>query len=247
MRIGIGIVTYQRFDRFKECFENLLRNRRDVEEIIVVDDASIKDRERYDEYFSSIMDNSIHIWTNSSNKGVGYSKNRIMKYFYEKGYDYFFTLEDDINILSPEVFNKYIEAVQVSGMQYINFALHGANTARVPTSIEINNFKFLVYPNNVGAFTIYTPKLIKEVGYHDEKFYNAWEHVDYTYRASLKGLTTKFWSFIDIPDSNFLLQEQENALMDSSIRPREDWGTNIDSGLKYWLFKHGVSLFDIPR
>ena len=246
MKIGVGITTYQRFDRFKESFENLLKNSKDVQEILIVEDCSVKDKEKYDEYFSNIIFNNIVIIRNTENKGVGYSKNRIMKYFYEAGYDYFFTLEDDINIKSPDVFMKYIETSLKTGYEYINFALHGDHNPTCRYVVK-HGFTFKVYPNIVGAFTLYTPKLIDKIGYHDEKFINAMEHVEYTYRASLAGLTTPFWQFIDIFDNANMLEEQKEAIIDSSIRPRDDWKPNIRKALEYFKEKHGVNVFEIPR
>lgn len=246
MKIGVGITTYQRFDRFKESFESLLKYSRDVDEILIVDDCSIVDRERYDEYFKTILLNNVKIIINESNSGVGVSKNKIMKYFYDKNYDYFFTLEDDIDIINQDVFLKYIECSQKTGFDYINFALHGDHNSTCSYANK-NNYIYKIYPNIVGAFTLYTPKLIEEIGYHDEKFFNAMEHVEYTYRASLKGLTTPFWQFIDILENSSMLKEQLLAIDDSSIRPRSDWKTNIRNGLDYFKEKHGVSLFDIPR
>lgn len=246
MKIGVGITTYQRFDRFKECFEALLKNSRDVEEILVVDDCSIVDRERYDEYFKTILLNNVKVIINESNLGVGASKNKIMKYFYDKDYDYFFTLEDDINIISPDAFLKYIECSLKTGYEYINFALHGDHNPSC-TYDKKDGYVYKLYPNIVGAFTLYTPRLIEEIGYHDEKFFNAMEHVEYTYRASLKGLTTPFWKFLDILENSSMLKEQFLAIDDSSIRPRSDWKSNIANGLKYFKEKHGVDIFDIPR
>jgi GT2 family glycosyltransferase len=246
MKIGIGITTYQRFDRFKECFENLMKNSRDVTEILIVDDCSIKDRERYDNYFSTILFNNVKIIVNEKNSGVGASKNKIMNYFYNKNYDYIFTMEDDINIKSPDVFMKYVECHLRTGYHYINFALHGTHNPVCRYMVN-HGYVFKVYPNIVGAFTFYTPKLIDTIGYHDENFFNAMEHVEYTYRASLAGLTTRFWAFIDIKENADMLEEQALSIEDSSIRVREDWKPNIKKGLEYFKEKHGVDLFDIPR
>lgn len=246
-RVGLVIVTYQRFDRFKECFENVMKNRQDVEEIVVVEDFSVTDKESYDNYFKTLLFNDVIIMRNASNIGVGASKNRGIKYFYDKGYDYIFTLEDDINIINPNVFNKYIETCNDTGYNYINFALHGPMNKDKGYVVTTDNTKVMIYPNIVGAFSLHTRKLIDELGLYDEKYYNAWEHVDYCYQASLKGLTTPFWLFIDIMDSEKYLKEQRFAIDDSSIRPREDWMTNIGKGATYFYHKHGVSISDIPK
>jgi GT2 family glycosyltransferase len=246
-RIGIGIVTYQRFERFKECFENLLKNGRDVTEIMIVDDCSLKDREKYDAYFKGINFKHITVIVNEKNLGVGPSKNKILKYFYNKNYNYIFTIEDDIDIVSEDVFAEYIDLVNNTGYQYVNFALHGNHNKARQRVMKINNYEVGIYPHIVGAFTLHTRKLIDEIGYYDETYRNAWEHVDYCYIASLKGLTSPFWMFIDVKDSDKYLVEQPGSLEDSSIRPCADWATNISKGAIYFSEKHGVSINEIPH
>lgn len=244
--IGIGIITYQRFDRFKECFEHLLKHRRDVNHIVIVDDHSEKDREKYDEYFKSILFPDIQIIINEENKGVGASKNIILKTLYDKGCDFMFTLEDDINIVDDEVFNKYIEASIKSGFQYFNFAHHGpGNHKRFPKVEEFEGIKVAYWFSCIGAFSLHTRLLIDECGYYDENYMNAIEHVDYYYSASLKGLVPPFRKFVDVLDSSKYLREQKNSIKDSSIIKRSDWKENIKKAEIYWLLKHEVSLDDI--
>lgn len=245
MKIGVGITTYQRFDRFKECFEHLLKCNRDIEEIIVIDDCSVKDRDKYDAYFELPHPN-VKFFVNEKNYGVGVSKNKILKYFYERDYDYIFTLEDDINVVSPDFAKKYIEAVDKTGFHYWNFAVHGTMNTYYGIRKK-DNYSYKVYPNIVGALSLHTRHLIETVGYYDEDYFNAMEHVDYYYKASILGLCSSFWSFNDIIDNECFVVEQVNSINDSAIRPRADWADNVEKGYKLFKKKNGVSLFDIPR
>ena len=245
--VGIGITTYQRFDRFKECYTHLISNAEYVDKIVIVEDCSTKDKELYDSFFNELMNDKVIVLRNKFNQGVGFSKNKILKHLYDSGCEYIFTIEDDINIISKEVFTKYIEASNITGLQHFNFAHHGpANVGSGLRKKVINGYTVELYPNIIGAFTLYTRKLIDEIGYYDLNYHNAWEHVDYTYRASKAELTTPFWLFADIPNSKELLVEQDEAIVDSSIRPRKDWQDNIKNGLIYWKKKYGVELAHIP-
>lgn len=246
-RIGLVIVTYNRFDRFKECFENVLKHREAVEEIVIVDDCSTIEKDKYDAYFDTILVSDIHVFRNTTNGGVANAKNRGLKYFYDKGYDYIFTLEDDINIIHSDVFKQYIELSKATGIQYINFALHGPLNKGQKKVFKLDGFNVAIYPHIVGAFTLHTKELIDSIGFYDEKYFNAWEHVDYCYQAAKKELTTPFWMFVDLIDSEKYLVEQTFAIDDSSIRPRPDWMTNIGKGAEYFYSKNGVSISDIPK
>ena len=245
MKIGIGIVTHERFHRFKESFENLLKNRRDLETIIIVDDCSIKDKAQYDLYFDSILDNNILIWRNTSNEGIGHCKNQIMKFFYEHDYDWFFTMEDDINILNADVFKEYICVAQNTGIHYLNFGGHGElNKQHEPKVFD--NIK--CWQHLVGAFTLYSKQLITDIGYHDPSFYNALEHIDYYYRCMKKYPELyHFWEFPDILISDKFLIEQEGSLGDSTIRNSKDFKFRLASSRNYFLRKHGIPFAAIPR
>lgn len=247
MRIGLVIVTYQRFDRFKECFENVMKYKRDLDEIVIVEDGSKVDKEKYDNYFSQLLFNDVIVMRNKKNKGVAVTKNIGLKYFYDKGYDYIFTIEDDINILSADVFKKYIEVSEKTGYQYINFALHGPANINKGSKFHVAGIDVMIYPHIVGAFSLHTKKLIDELGFYDEKFYNAWEHVDYAYQAAEKDLTSPFWMFVDIMDADKYLAEQKFSIEDSSIRTRVDWAANVARGAQYFQDKNRVGINEIAK
>lgn len=244
--IGVGITTFERFDRFKECFEHLVKNMRDVDEIIIIDDCSVKDREKYDDFFKTLILKNVIAVVNEKNLGVGPGKNKIMKHFYDKGFDYIFTMEDDINIINPDVFQEYINLSKHTGFDYINFSQHGYLNKNPPRIINIHGKNIAFHPHIVGAFTLYTKRLIEEVGYHDEEFHNAWEHVDYCYRACKKDLTSPFWMFIDVLEPNKFIVEQEGSIDDSSIACKPNWAKDLSSGAIHFENKHGVSIGAIP-
>ena len=247
MNIGIALVTHNRFDRFKQCFESIVKNCRDLEHIIVIDDCSTKDADKYKAYLSGIPFKHIQCIRTPTNVGVGVAKNIGMKKLIDLGCEYIFTIEDDIIIKNPDVFKAYITASVNTGFEYFNFAHHGPANVGQGYTREFNKFSVALFPNCVGAFTLYTRGLIEQIGYHDEEFFNAWEHIDYAYRASLRGLTTPFYHFIDIEDSFDYLEEQPGSLEDSSIRPKSDWLSNVKKGYEYFTRKHGVAIFDIPK
>lgn len=243
--VGVGITTYNRFDMFKKCFESLLANGRDVDGFFIVDDCSTIDKTKYDKYFRDILFKHIRVKRLSKNQGVGHAKNLIMKHFMDKEYDVIFTVEDDMFIKSPEIFQTYIDASEKAKIDYINFAEHGSHNKRYQ-DVTVNGYPMRIYPNIVGAFTLHTKELIKKIGYHDEKFLNAMEHVDYAKRATDAYMTTPFWKFVDIRNNTDYIEEQPDSIAKSSIRVREDWMPNIKKASQYWMEKHGVGLDGIP-
>lgn len=241
--ISLGITTYERFDRFRECFEYASTNSDNVDEILVVDDSSITQRAEYDQYFGSLVSDKVRVVVSQKNFGPAHSKNIILRHFYDKGSDYIFTLEDDCNILTPLVFEKYIDAHKKTGIHHFNFG-DGTplNRGRRRTK-EVNGCQIAIFPHLAGGFTFYTRELIDRIGYYDENFVNAWEHVDYTYRSALAGLTTPFWQFADILGSENYLAMQEGSYENSSLENGGERLLAMKKGLDYWTLKHGEPLF----
>ena len=76
-------------------------------------------------------------------------------------------------------------------------------------------------------FSFFTREVLEKVGYIDEQFYNAWEHVDHTYRIALAGYHPPFWWFADIADSEKYLEEAPGAIDNSSIADKKEQWHNI--------------------
>jgi len=234
-KIGLGVITYNRKPYLKQCLLALQEcNWGGASEVVVVDDGSTDGTQEYlDEWdFISIK--------KATNKGVGHSKNRALAALIELGCDELFLIEDDIIMKDPKTCIKYIAYARQKKIEHMNFGLHG------PLNRDkgfINNNMVWCYPDCVGAFSYYTKNVIDQVGYYDEKFVNAWEHVEHTYRICKAGLTTPFWQFADHPDSLCMLEEIEGSIVNSSIRQDERWRKQMEEGQKYFIQKYGP----VPR
>ena len=89
-------------------------------------------------------------------------------------------------------------------------------------------------------FSFFTRKVIEEVGYIDEDFYNAWEHVEHTYRIIKQGFHPPFWYFADIEKSYNFLSEHKDAIEKSAIsRDNDKFLENVNKGSKIYREKHG--------
>lgn len=243
-KIGIGIITFERFDMFKRCFESVVRCK-DLSAIIIVDDCSKKDRELYDNYFKlAKADKRVKVIVNGENSGAGHSKNIILETLFEKDYDYVFTIEDDMEIINDDVFNVYINAANNNEVEYLNFAHHGAYKHEKP---HFSKNGLTIHKHLTGAFSLHTKKLYEEIGLHDENYVNAMEHVDYYYMAAEKELTTPFWYFADVDGSDCYIREQPGALESSAIRSKEDWAQNMIDARKHFKDKHGIDFMKVPK
>ncbi len=103
-----------------------------------------------------------------------------------------------------------------------------------------------LYQHCVGAFSYYHRSALEQTGLMDENFYNAWEHVEHTYQISKRGLTSPFWWFADITDSEKYLDNIENCMAQSSIASSSKWEENVARGQAYFLEKEGIGFMEIP-
>ena len=237
MTIGLCLCTYNRLSYLKQCIKALNKNKwGGVTTKVVIDDCSTE--KGYPEYLHKLRKHGIIVCEKHINKGIGDSKNFGLQSLLSDDCDHLFLMEDDILMKHPNTCQMYIDYAKGKGIHHMNFALHGDMN-------KDEGFMYkdiYCYPNCVGAFSYYTRECIDKVGYFDENFTNAWEHVEHTYRISEAGMTTPFWKFADHLLNSMLLKEIPNSINHSIIRPRTDWQENIEEGMKYWIKKHGKFL-----
>ncbi len=232
IKIGLAVITHNRLDYLKQCITSLnTHNWGGAVVKFIVDDCSTDGTKEY------IKALDISNFRFDKNVGVAVAKNKALQYLAEEmDCDYIFLMEDDILMVDDKTCIKYITYAQQHTLQHLNFGLHGElNKGKS----RVNYEGVFVYPDCVGAFSMYTNEVIQIVGYMDEEFVNAWEHVDYTYRIAGMGYTTPFGQFADHPQSNLLLKEIPGSIKNSSITKRQDWQENIIKGQKHWIKKYG--------
>jgi GT2 family glycosyltransferase len=236
--IFVGIVTKDRVDFFQKCYDSVKKSN-NVDFIMVVNDG---------EQDVKVDENDIYL-KNKKNLGVGKSKNLLFKKALELKADHIFLVEDDIIMKNPEVFNEYIKARNLTGIQHFCFGYHGpANKSGISGGkprpryiIDYGNVKIAINMHSVGAFCYYTREVLEKCGLIDENFHNAFEHVEHSYRIAKDGYTTPYWNWADLANSMDYLDEIECSEKSSSIRPRNDWKENIIKGATLFQKKHGYS------
>lgn len=235
--IFLGIITCNRSHFFKQCYESV-KNIKHLDFLAVVNDG----QDDVD------VDNDTFYVKNKKNLGVGKSKNVLFKKAIELGAEHIFLMEDDIIIKNKEVLNEYIRAKNITGIQHFCFAYHGpANKNGVSKGkacpryiVDYGDIKLSINTHSVGAFCYYSKEVLNKVGLIDEKFINAFEHVEHSYRIAKANYTTPYWNWPDLANSMDYLDEIECSENSSTIRPREDWQKNIENAAIYFKEKHGV-------
>lgn len=240
-KIGVGVITCDRPEFLANCLNSITA----VDTLVVVNDGRPVN-------VASQANADIHVIEHTRKKSVGVSKNEAMRYLISQQCDHIFLIEDDMLITDPDVFTHYIKGAEVSGIWHMNFGYHGpANMHNgVPTPREVityDGIDIAFNANCVGSFSYYLAGVIKQCGYMDERFFNAWEHVEHTYNIIKAGLHPPFWWFADLADSHKYIKEQASSEVNSAIRKSEEWYSNLRSGALLFKQKHGAIPTHIPQ
>jgi len=247
-KIGVGIITCNRPDMLRVCYDSLPKNK--IDKLVIVNDGD----PLVEKYYCDIIQHD-------KNQGVAVSKNDAFKFLLEKqdrgiACDHIFLIEDDIFIKDNVVFEKYIHASRMSGIQHFNFSQHGVmnkkgyNNSGAPNPrLVVQYNKYLQIPlfqHCVGAFSYYTKKCLDECGIIDESYYNACEHVDHTYSIIKKGMHPPFWYFADIDNSNKYIGDKPWTRESSTISSRPDHDKLVRNADVIFLSKHKTVPGGIP-
>lgn len=202
-KIGVGIVTYNRRPGLLKLISSLPRDL--IDSLIVVNDG-----ERYPE----LDDLDCHVHHNTFNEGVGCSKNTALKYLRGQGVDHYFLIEDDIFVKDSTVFEKYIELSFKTGIQHFNFSQHGPNNTTAEGEpephyvVSFEDYSLPLFGVCVGAFCYFSKLCIEKVGFFDEFYYNAMEHLDHTLGVINAGLHPSWFYFADLHNSHHYLGDE---------------------------------------
>ena len=254
-KIGVGITTCNRPDFLYDCINSLDLDK--LDKVVIVNDGAPFD-------FNNTYKNVDYI-QNEQNLGVAKSRNKLFKALLKSGCDHIFMLEDDCIILDNIVFQKYIDAYKTTGIPHFNFGpgspwnryqddptiignlslRHLARQDTLPNPKLIidhkNGIKLAFYEHIVAMFCYFHRSIIEEVGLFDERFYNAWEHVDHTYRIIKAGKYSPFWWFADIYGSEKYIQEAKNEKARSSLAKNEQqYNKQLIEGIKIFRELHGT-------
>ena len=152
-------------------------------------------------------------------EGVGLSKNRVLKQFPD--YDFYFFIDDDIELIDDSIFDLYISISREMSINYLSYNING--------NIEmIGNGKYPLVGGKKGGgcFNFYTNKALISIGGWHILFakYKRFGHTEHSYRVFYKKLNpfpfvaisniTEYLILNDPPHvTNLVLDHNENELV----------------------------------
>jgi GT2 family glycosyltransferase len=254
-KIGVGIITCNRPDYLTGLLNSL--DGANIDCLYIINDG--KPLKEYNVDIKLNEKYCLHEQT-PQRQGVAKAKNQALRYLLNDNCDYIFLIEDDVIIKDKDIFKKYIDASKITGIQHFNygpgtpfnrkqnvhFDLHNRHVLQQESDpdprivIDYGTTKLTLYTHVAGMLSFFTRNVIEKVGYFDERFFNAWDHVDHTYRIIKAGYHPPFWWFADIENSHEYIEEAKEAITKSAIaKDSQEWIENVHKGRELYLQKHG--------
>jgi len=252
-KIGVGIITCDRPEYLTDLLNSI--DKKFIDRLIIVDDGNKKALAAHPK-----VD---YIRQTEGRIGVGKAKNIAMKNLLDEECEHIFILEDDCTITNHDVFKKYIEAYKDTGLKHFNFGpaspwnrvqvdktMIGDLSRRGEASQKgdpnpkmivtyKSGLKIHLYEHIVAMFSYYHATVLEQVGLMDERFYNAWEHVEHTLKIIKAGYYSPFWWFADIEGSENYIKEQEGEKANTSLaKNEEEFMKRVQDGLKVFYEIH---------
>ena len=249
-KTAVGIITCNRQNYLEELLGSIDP---DIGSIFVVNAGDpIKISPTLNEKVTEVLD------TEKCPTPVGLAKNKVLRHMRHAGYEYLFLIEDDVRIKDNKVFEKYIETAAETGLWagQLCYGTHGGKeggnvkedgSPNVIETVDYDKNSIDLYPQSFQAFTLYHTNVFPLLGYFDEFYINAAEHLDHYFNAFAKGLGSYFWFFPDIENSSDYLEDIDEDHKGSVIRKDEKWQLNFKKAWAWFGKKYGYTPTMIPK
>ena len=238
-KYSIGLLTHNNVPRFRECITYIPYNKRVP--FVVVNDGNPYDISEYRDDMTVIQ--------HPVNRKISRSKNDAIQYLLSFNTEWIFLMENDMRLIDPKVFERYIEVANDSGLIHLNYDLHGNDNwyeGRINPKPRLvyGDRGIALYSYAGGCFQLFHRSLFEKIGYFDEYYQNCWEHLDLTFRITLSGYHTPYWLSADVIDSHNLIKQIDYNI--ESTVSTESINDYYRKGLDYWKDKFGMWVGDIP-
>lgn len=211
-RFGVAITTRNRPDRLKHCVEQFRTHTPAGVPIVVVDDASDPPAQA-DYRFPA-------------NVGIATAKNKCLELLLKAGVEHLFLVDDDAYPIADNWWEPYVASPEPH-----LFAVFPQPTQKSSQIRELyRDDQHIAYHATRGYFLYYHRSVIDKVGGFDTRFFNAFEHVEFTNRIHNAGLTT--WPYQDVVGSEQLIRCDDahggtSVIPDSTRRDNEQLGRRL--------------------
>ena len=148
------------------------------------------------EYIDFSETYAIPLLFSEDREGVGVSKNRVLKQFPD--YDFYFFLDDDVELYDPSIFSDHIEFVRQNKQVH---HLSATDLWKIEKNEQLGHFKVIQGKKGGGYFNFFTREGLEKVGgwHTDFAQWKRFGHTEHSYRFVNAGLQE--YPFVVLEDS----------------------------------------------
>lgn len=250
----VVLTTFNREEVFKKTLNSI---NRDQVDIIVIQD-SIKEFPYSNETFDIIKEKAVHFGF-KENVGIGAVKKKGIELAQKiyGGLQHLFIIEDDIEILSNDVWEVCINFSEDNKLCHFNWNDYpdakklGVYDIRKKTLVDIQENYLEAYDEHLvlitrdakGSFSYFNKEALDNFEI-DLGYKNALEHVDIEIQLIQKNLLPPFWNFCCPAILSQYLQDNGE---ESTITGKNKYEENLYNSAHYWETKWGVKVGNIPN
>lgn len=193
-RICAVVVTFNRKQMLRECLQSLEQQTRTLDTIVVINNCSTDGtKEMLESEFPQLS--HVHLTTNTGGAGGFHAG---MKWASERGYDWLWVMDDDVEAL-PNTLATMLQYKDISGFIHTRrvtndtpfrwegiWDLSSADKRSYPVDISFENGRPWI-PVNYGCFegALINRTVIERIGLPDTRFFMQGDDLVYGYLASL--------------------------------------------------------------
>lgn len=169
------------------------------------------------EYIDFAENFDIPLISSDEREGVGLSKNRVLSFF--PNYDFYFFIEDDIELINENIFNEVIETYHQSNIHH--FCNHHSH--RMMESWQVGQTKLKACLTGGAQFAFYSKQGIEAVGGFNTLFakYKRFGHTEHSYRFFHQNLQNGPFIFADEWLHHFLIHSPKQVTSNQNIKVSE--------------------------
>jgi hypothetical protein len=154
-------------------------------------------------YIEFCKGNGIKIIYSSEREGVGLAKNRVLSQF--PNYDYYFFIDDDVELINDKVFDIHIEVSQKSNISHLSLGEKFRFFPELSKTI-IGNYTISHFNYGSGVFNFFTKEGLDKVGGWHTEFakYKRYGHTEHSWRFKNQNICPAPFNLIEELSEGYL-------------------------------------------
>jgi hypothetical protein len=221
--VGLGLTTWQRPGKYRECVDSVIYHLDDIlDEAVVLQDGG-------DTYLHPVPRGWVTI-SQGDNRGWSVAKNTCLDLLTRLECDHVFMIEDDTTVTDVRAVTGYIDAALASGHHYLTAHPWGEATTK-----KVEEDGLITYWAYCGSWWTYMSRTgLLRGGYYNPTLGGIMGDIELPQRWQLSGLTSGWGRLPDATGSEGWVKPSCLTINQSMIASQPGWAQRQEYLLRWW-------------